>query len=67
MVFPIFEKLYWIQGRLTPRAVNFWLLLATELSVDRGGLGPGFIKQVPLPIHACLLPPCLLQELGTDK
>jgi hypothetical protein len=56
-----------IQGLLTPRAVNFWLLLAAEVSIDRSGLDPRFIKQVPLPIHICRLPLRLLKELGTKR
>lgn len=55
------------QGLLTPKAV--WLLLAAEVSIDRGGLGPGLVEQVPLPIHMCRLPVrlLLLQELRTEE
>lgn len=54
-------------GLLTPRAVNFWLLLAAEVSVNTGGLDSRLIEQVSLPIHICWVPPRLLQELGTEE
>nr|KAF6347394.1 hypothetical protein mPipKuh1_015938 [Pipistrellus kuhlii] len=44
-------------------------LHAAEVSIDRGGLGPGLVEQVPLPIHMCRLPVrlLLLQELHTEE
>lgn len=48
------------------RAVNFWFLLAAEVSTDRRELGSWFIEQVSLAIHMCRLPLRLFKELGRE-